>query len=315
MSQSVNLFLWGLQMTLDMPGTLGGAKIIFADEIADNYINTKKENKMFFNIRPKIGIVGLGFVGNAIKDNMEHVCELILVDPPRGLQSKYEDLLDCEGVFVCVPSPQGDDGRCDTSFLESALDKLASLGYTGVIISKSTAPPSVYKALQTKHKNLVHAPEFLTAADASRDYANGKFAIIGGCVGAYQRDAERIIRMGQSGIGDNVQFCTIDEAALAKYTINTYLATKVAFMNEIYSVATNSGMNYDTVISMVNMDKRIGSSHLKVPGPDGLFGFGGACFPKDTAALLKYAEEVGASMMVLDAAVKKNTLLRLTGPK
>ena len=298
-----------------MPGTLGGAKIIFADEIADNYINTKKENKMFFNIRPKIGIVGLGFVGNAIKDNMEHVCELILVDPPRGLQSKYEDLLDCEGVFVCVPSPQGDDGRCDTSFLESALDKLASLGYTGVIISKSTAPPSVYKALQTKHKNLVHAPEFLTAADASRDYANGKFAIIGGCVGAYQRDAERIIRMGQSGIGDNVQFCTIDEAALAKYTINTYLATKVAFMNEIYSVATNSGMNYDTVISMVNMDKRIGSSHLKVPGPDGLFGFGGACFPKDTAALLKYAEEVGASMMVLDAAVKKNTLLRLTGPK
>ena len=302
-------------MTLDMPGTLGGAKIIFADEIADNYINTKKENKMFFNIRPKIGIVGLGFVGNAIKDNMEHVCELILVDPPRGLQSKYEDLLDCEGVFVCVPSPQGDDGRCDTSYLESALDKLASLGYTGVIISKSTAPPSVYKALQTKHKNLVHAPEFLTAADASRDYANGKFAIIGGCVGAYQRDAERIIRMGQSGIGDNVQFCTIDEAALAKYTINTYLATKVAFMNEIYSVATNSGMNYDTVISMVNMDKRIGSSHLKVPGPDGLFGFGGACFPKDTAALLKYAEEVGASMMVLDAAVKKNTLLRLTGPK
>ena len=298
-----------------MPGTLGGAKIIFADEIADNYINTKKENKMFFNIRPKIGIVGLGFVGNAIKDNMEHVCELILVDPPRGLQSKYEDLLDCEGVFVCVPSPQGDDGRCDTSYLESALDKLASLGYTGVIISKSTAPPSVYKALQTKHKNLVHAPEFLTAADASRDYANGKFAIIGGCVGAYQRDAERIIRMGQSGIGDNVQFCTIDEAALAKYTINTYLATKVAFMNEIYSVATNSGMNYDTVISMVNMDKRIGSSHLKVPGPDGLFGFGGACFPKDTAALLKYAEEVGASMMVLDAAVKKNTLLRLTGPK
>lgn len=301
-------------MTLDMPGTLGGAKIIFADEIADNYINTKKENKMFFT-RPKVGIVGLGFVGSAIRDNMEHACELILVDPPKGLQSKYEDLLDCEGVFVCVPSPQGEDGSCDTSYLESALDKLASLGYTGVIISKSTAPPSVYKALQIKHKNLVHAPEFLTAADASRDYANGKFAIIGGCVGAYQRDAERIIRLGQPGIGENVRYCTIDEAALAKYTINTYLATKVAFMNEVYSVATKSGMNYDTVISMVNMDPRIGYSHLKVPGPDGTFGFGGACFPKDTAALLKYAEEVGASMMVLDAAVRKNTLLRLTEPK
>ena len=298
-----------------MPGTLGGAKIIFADEIADNYINTKKENKMFLNKPPKIGIVGLGFVGSAIKDNMEHACDLILVDPPKGLQGKYEDLLDCEGVFICVPSPQGDDGSCDTSYLENALDKLASLEYTGVIISKSTAPPSVYKKLQTKHKNLVHAPEFLTAADASRDYANGKFAIIGGCVGAYQRDAERIIRWGQPGIGDNVRFCTIDEAALAKYTINTYLATKVSFMNEIHNVAVAGGMNYNTVISMVNMDSRIGSSHLKVPGPDGLFGFGGACFPKDTTALLKYAEEVGASMMVLDAAVRKNTLLRLTEPK
>jgi len=302
-------------MTLDMPGTLGGAKIIFADEVADNYINIKKENKMFFNKPPKVGIVGLGFVGSAIRDNMEHACDLILVDPPKGLQGKYEDLLDCEGVFICVPSPQGDDGSCDTSYLESALDKLASLGYNGVIISKSTAPPSVYKTLQTKHKNLVHAPEFLTAADASRDYANGKFAIIGGCVGAYQRDAERIIRWGQPGIGENVRFCTIDEAALAKYTINTYLATKVSFMNEIHNVAIAGGMNYNTVISMVNLDSRIGSSHLKVPGPDGLFGFGGACFPKDTAALLKYAEEVGASMMVLDAAVRKNTLLRLTEPK
>ena len=298
-----------------MPGTLGGAKIIFTDEVVDNYITirTKKEIDMF-NM-PKIGIVGLGFVGSAIKDNMEHACNLILVDPPKGLLGKYEDLLDCEGVFVCVPSPQGDDGSCDTSYLESALDKLASLNYTGVIISKSTAPPSVYKALQAKHKNLVHAPEFLTAADASRDYANGKFAIIGGCVGAYQRDAERIIRIGQSSIGQNVRYCTIDEAALAKYTINTYLATKVAFMNEVYSVATKSGMNYDTIISMVNMDSRIGSSHLKVPGPDGTFGFGGACFPKDTAALLKYAEEIGVNMMVLDAAVRKNTLLRLTEPK
>jgi UDPglucose 6-dehydrogenase len=246
---------------------------------------------------------------------MDHVCDLILVDPPKGLPGKYEDLLDCEGVFLCVPSPQGDDGKCDTSYLESALGKLASLGFNGVIISKSTAPPSVYKTLQAKHKNLVHAPEFLTAANASRDYAAGKFAIIGGCVGAYQRDAERIIRWGQPGIGDNVRFCSIDEAALAKYTINTFLATKVAFMNELHGVAVAGGMNYDTVIGMVNMDSRIGSSHLKVPGPDGLLGFGGACFPKDTSALLKYAEEIGANMMVLDAAVRKNTLLRLTASK
>jgi UDPglucose 6-dehydrogenase len=302
-------------MTLDMPGTLGGAKIIFADEIADNYITTKtmKEPKMFN--RPKVGIVGLGFVGSAIKDSMEHDCDLILVDPPKGLPGKYEDLLDCEGIFVCVPSPQDEDGSCDTSYLESALDTLSALGYTGVVISKSTAPPSVYKLLQAKHKNLVHAPEFLTAANASKDYANGKFAIIGGAVGAYQREAERIIRWGQSGIGNNVQFCTIEEASLAKYTINTFLATKVAYMNEIYNLAFKEGMDYNKISNMIRMDERIGNSHLRVPGPDGVFGFGGACFPKDTSALLKYADEKGVSMMVLDAAVRKNTLLRLTEPK
>ena len=66
---------------------------------------------------------------------------------------------------------------------------------------------------------------------------------------------------------------------------------------------------------MVTFDHRIGYSHMQVPGPDGAFGFGGACFPKDTAALLKYAESVGETPMVLDAAVRKNTILRLTEPK
>ncbi len=67
--------------------------------------------------------------------------------------------------------------------------------------------------------------------------------------------------------------------------------------------------------SFFTMDSRIGGSHMKVPGPDGAMGFGGMCFPKDTAALLKWAEEYGQSLEVLNAAVKKNTLLRLTEPK
>jgi UDPglucose 6-dehydrogenase len=105
--------------------------------------------------------------------------------------------------------------------------------------------------------------------------------------------------------------CTISEAALAKYTINSFLATKVAFMNEIYEIAAAGGMDYNKVAQMVTLDTRIGRSHMQVPGPDGSFGFGGACFPKDTSALLKYAETLSQTPMVLDAAVKKNTLLRL----
>jgi len=86
-------------------------------------------------------------------------------------------------------------------------------------------------------------------------------------------------------------------------------------MNELEALCSKTGVDYNQVAYMVMQDTRIGSSHMQVPGPDGAYGFGGACFPKDTSALLKYAEQKGVVMNVLDAAVKKNTLLRLTEPK
>lgn len=263
---------------------------------------------------PKIGIIGLGFVGNAVRDAMELHCSLVLVDKDitRG-PNTFADLQECEGIFVCVPTPQNDDGTCDTSALESVLDQLKD--FEGVIISKCTAPPLVYKALNEKYKNLVHAPEFLTAANARQDYRGGQFAFIGGRIRAYMNQARDIIKWGQPNIENNTIFCTIEEAALAKYTINTFLATKVSFMNEIYNLCQSMGADYNNVARMVMCDTRIGQSHMQVPGPDGQFGFGGMCFPKDTAALLKFADENKVQMNVLDSAVKKNTLLRLQNSK
>ena len=264
----------------------------------------------------KVGIIGMGFVGGAIADAMEQgYVDLIVVDPAKGYNKTYSDLLDCDGVFVCVPSPQDEDGTCDTSILEDVLSNLAKLNYQGVVISKCTAPPDVYEQLNEIYPNLVHAPEFLTAANAKEDYINGKFAMIGGRVGVYQREAERLIRIGQNSLGDNVVYCTIGEASLAKYAINSFMSTKVVFMNELYQLAQAMNLSYDHVAAMVRMDHRIGSSHLRVPGPDGSFGFGGACFPKDTSAMLKFAEQYKVALNILDAAVKKNTLLRLTEPK
>lgn len=264
----------------------------------------------------KIGIVGLGFVGSAIQTAYNDTLHatLVLVDPYKGFKGTYDDLKDTRAVFVCVPSPQGDDGSCDTSILEDVLDNLKRINYHGTIISKVTAPPNVYSRLQESHKNLVHAPEFLTAANAVNDYLNGQFAIIGGEVPAYMHDAEKIIRLGQPNLRV-VNHCTIAEASLTKYAINCFLSTKVIFMNELHNLSKKLNCDYDEVAYMVNLDQRIGRSHMKVPGPDGLFGFGGACFPKDTSAMLKFAADDGISLEVLNAAVKKNTLLRLTEPK
>lgn len=261
----------------------------------------------------KVGIIGLGFVGNAIRIAFNSPFEgsLVLIDPAKGYNNTYKDIISCDGVFVCVPSPQGDDGSCDTSILEDVLSNLNAVEYKGTVISKCTAPPDVYNRLNNQYPNLVHAPEFLTAANAVEDYARGEFAFIGGNVSAHKYQAERIIRESQREL-KSVYYCSIGEAAMAKYAINSFLATKVVFMNELYKVATRSGLDYDKISAMIKVDPRIGNSHLQVPGPDGSFGFGGMCFPKDTAALLKYAEGLGLNMNVIDAAVKKNTLLRLT---
>lgn len=266
---------------------------------------------MYFN---KIGIIGLGFVGGAVASSFEaSMTEIVTVDvDPSRATGTYSDLTDCEGIFVCVPSPMNADMSCNTSILESVLEQLKN--YQGVIISKCTAPPNKYEELNKLYPNLVHNPEFLTAANAQADYLNQKFAIVGGSIRAYRHEAERIIKLSLPMLEQVVQ-CSIGEASLAKYAINTFLATKVIYMNELYQLASAAGLDYAKISRMIQLDGRIGHSHLQVPGPDGSFGFGGACFPKDTAALIKYAESLDVSLNVLDSAVKKNIFLRLTEPK
>lgn len=266
------------------------------------------------SFRLKIGIIGLGYVGNAIHSafNDGLFVDIVIIDPPKGYNtSTYSDLKDADAVFVCVPTPRDAETNCDTSILEEVLYQLGSIKYTGVIISKSTAPPNVYQKLNNLYPNLVHVPEFLTAANAVNDYYQGEFAIIGGSVKAYMHEAERIIKLGQGNL-KNIIHCHIGEAALAKYTINSFLATKVVFMNEIRNVAEASGLDYNKIMLLVNLDHRIGKSHMTVPGADGLYGFGGHCLPKDTETLLNFSKDLGVTMQVLEAALKKNTLLRLS---
>jgi UDPglucose 6-dehydrogenase len=83
-------------------------------------------------------------------------------------------------------------------------------------------------------------------------------------------------------------------------------------MNELHRVAEAAGLDYNVIATMINLDCRIGDSHMRVPGPDGTFGFGGHCLPKDTEALLSLSKDLGVTMQVLESALKKNLLLRLS---
>lgn len=265
-----------------------------------------------------IGIVGAGFVGTAIQEATAGMCNLIVYDlnkskctyPNRTEEFNYEQLNDCEGVFICVPSPSTLNGDCDTTILESVLERFKD--YSGVIISKVTAPPEVYTRLGKQYKNLVYVPEFLTAAEATRDYLNATFTVIGGTTPAYMREAKRLIALGQSSCKSNC-YASLEEAALLKYTINSFLATKVVFMNEIAKLAEAiPNVKYENIVQMLSLDDRIGKTHLRVPGRDSKYGFGGMCFPKDTAAMINFANDLGVELSVLESAIKKNTLLRLS---
>lgn len=258
-----------------------------------------------------IGIVGLGFVGGAVKESMKSVADLILVDKDSSKnQNNFSELFDCKAIFICVPSPEKTNGECDVSILIDTLKKLKD--YNGTIISKTTAPPNIYKELNDLYPNLVHSPEFLTAANAVHDYLDAKYLIVGGSNIKHMETANKIIRLGQTRV-QTTHYCTIDEASFCKYVINTFLATKVVFMNEMYLLSNELGVNWNKVRELIALDqRRIGNSHTQVPGFDNQLGFGGMCFPKDTHALLKLSEQYKIPLNVLDAAVKKNVLLRLS---
>lgn len=255
----------------------------------------------------KVGIIGLGFVGGAVYHaHQHHNISTILHDPYKDIIADKNDLFSCDAIFICVPSPSTDTGQCDTSILETVLRDLAD--YQGVLISKVTAPPTEYARLQQIYNNLVHAPEFLVAATAKEDYLAGEFCIVGG-LQQWVDKAYNIIIQSQTKVSKKL-VCSISEAAMIKYTINSFLATKVVFMNQIKNLSDAIGADFDKVIEGIKFDTRLGNSHFSVPGPDGKYGFGGACFPKDTMALYHMSTSLDRPFTLLDKVIEINNKIR-----
>ena len=247
-----------------------------------------------------IGIVGCGFVGSAVRDAFIHT-GVKVVDPKYSTHT-LDDLRDCEAVFICLPTPSKADGSVDASLVIETLDELDDQ----LIIVKSTLTPDYLQRSQ----RIVYNPEFLTQRTAKSDFINPDSLIFGGvyedCLAAvdlYWRCS--IVRKCPVFITD------IHTACLVKYTLNCHFAAKVTFLNEIYQLHQKiAGSTWNEFTEILGYDSRLGPTHLQVPGPDGFFGFGGACFPKDTKALIYFADSLGIDLSVLKQAVIKNELIR-----
>jgi UDPglucose 6-dehydrogenase len=164
--------------------------------------------------------------------------------------------------------------------------------------------------LQNKYPNIkiVFNPEFLTERSAHFDFISQTRFIVGGD----PRITKKVSELYKHRFGKTISIIETDfeSAELTKYVCNTFFATKVSFLNEMRLLADKVNANWDDVIEGFMRDGRIGHSHSQVPGPDGKFGFGGSCFPKDVQALIKFAEEQSIDLSVLKGTWKTNLLVR-----
>ena len=242
-----------------------------------------------------IGIVGNGFVGNAVYQNLRDKvdCKVYDVDKNRSLNTLGEVILQ-DFIFVCLPTPMREGGECDLSILDNFFENLPE-HVIGTFIIKSTVPVGTTKKYSERH-NVIHNPEFLTARNAVADFANSERNIVGGDM---ELCSEFVTFFDQHFPNIPSFITTSDESEAIKYFSNTFLAYKVAYFNKIYDLCQAVGMDYDTVCEGVTADSRIGKSHTKVPGIDNDRGFGGTCFPKDLNSLIHQMEshDINADML------------------
>ena len=259
----------------------------------------------------KLGIIGKGFVGSAVANGFNKDCEQVIVDP-KYTDNTLEDVLDCKLIFVCVPTPVAEDGSCDVSIVDDVLIELSMRDFKGVVAVKSTIIPDYLHEFKKAYDlKIVYNPEFLTEANANADFKNPPFQVFGG----KWRDCEVVekayLRYSSVRIVPTFKV-DLTTASLLKYTINSWLATKVTFFNELKQLHElgSSMVSWEQFTDMLSRDERVGKSHMQVPGPDGEPGFGGHCLPKDTEALLNYANKKNIKMSVLRKAVSTNKKIR-----
>ena len=222
--------------------------------------------------------------------------------------SLAEGIKDAEVVFLALPTPPGEDGSADLSYILKSAEEVAKLiqNYT-VIVDKSTVPVGTAdKVGDIISKNtscpfsIVSNPEFLREGFAISDFMKPDRVIIGTNDEAAQKIMENLYKPFVRQ-GNPIYFMDARSAELTKYAANAFLATKITFMNEIANYCELVGANVDQVRIGIGSDDRIGKRFL-FPG----IGYGGSCFPKDVQALVKSGKDDSFDFNILNAVMEVN---------
>jgi UDPglucose 6-dehydrogenase len=259
----------------------------------------------------KLGIVGHGFVGKATDWGFNKRVNKFIVDPLLNTNIRDLKEFDPEIVFVCVPTPMSDDGSQNSSIIENVIKELVLNCPNAIKVVKSTVLPSLLEELKKIDSKLVYNPEFLREKHANIDFVNSEMIIFGGDRNISTQVSNAYLRHSRCKTKEHI-FTDLKTASFIKYSINTFLASKVIFFNELHSIHEKLDVkdSWDSVVNIISKDSRIGESHMNVPGHDGRKGFGGACFPKDSLALIKFADSMNINLNSLITTVKVNNKIR-----
>ena len=204
----------------------------------------------------KIGIVGHGFVGSAVDYAFTHpFVDKFIVDPIK-YDTTIDDLIEYQPfiTFICAPTPMGDDGNIDASIVEDATLKLME-DTEGLVVIKSTITPEVIDRLSNSVYDddvdrLVYNPEFLTESSSKEQFVMAPYHILGGLPRATS-EVTKIYKLFSLCTTDKYVEMSAPEAAFVKYGVNTFLATKVTFFNQLYDAVTDFGCNWPSIANAI----------------------------------------------------------------
>lgn len=242
-----------------------------------------------------IGIIGIGFVGGALKQYfVKQKVKLYLFDKFKKIGSARE-INKADIIFICVPTPYLFKKGFDVSAVVDAIQILKS---PKIIVIKSSVIPGTTEYLQKKfpeHKILFN-PEFLTEQKAYYDLTHPDRQILG-FTNKSKLVAKKVLSVLPTA--SNNLLLRSKEAEMIKYMANAFLALKVVYANQFFDLCQKLNINYTAVARGMGLDKRIGLSHLNVE-TGGYRGYGGSCFPKDVNSIIQLAKTYKSNFKLIE---------------
>jgi nucleotide sugar dehydrogenase len=263
----------------------------------------------------KIGIVGHGFVGQAVEYGFNSPANEFKIFDLNRSGSTINDVVDTDAVFICLPTETKDNMHDAYSILEVCNQLAYSFNYKGLVIIKSSLMPGALDLPQWKEARarlrLVMNPELLTQARANRDFVEAPMLIIGADDQQHIDDVKVLYSKHSNVTKKWFMEMSVNEAILMKLFINVFLASKVALMNEFREMlAVYSDRPWNEFAHMMAHDTRICRAHTQSPGPDGKVGYGGKCFPSSMGTFARTAIQKNTTSSTVAGAAVSNSLIR-----